>query len=116
MNLLLDHCVPKRFGRELPGHAVKTTFQMGWSNVGNGRLLAQAAREFNAFITVDQNIRFQQNLSTLPLSVLILVAPDNKLETLKPFSPFVLIALLKITVPQLIRIYADGRIEIVESK
>jgi ABC-type sulfate transport system permease subunit len=116
VNLLLDHCVPKRFGRELQGHAVKTTFQMGWADIGNGSLLALAAGHFGAFVTVDQNIRFQHNLSTLPLPVLILIAEDNKLETLKPYAAYVLLALSRITVPELILIYRDGRIEIVARK
>jgi len=35
----------------------------------NGKLLAIAATEFDAFITVDKNLPFQQNLATLPIAI-----------------------------------------------
>jgi hypothetical protein len=94
MKLLLDHCVPRRFRQLLPGHDVKTAFEMGWSSLKNGALLSQAAAGgFDLFITVDQNVQYQQNLGALPLSVLVLVAVDNRLPTLAPFAPAI-IALL----------------------
>jgi hypothetical protein len=113
VKLLFDHCVPRPFRRELVGHEVKTAYQMGWSNLGNGKLLEAAARSFDALITVDQNIPFQQNLQRPPLSVLILVAVDNDPETLKPYAPFVLEVRSRLTAPVLVRIYADGRVEVV---
>jgi len=116
VKLLLDHCVPKRLGRELIGHQFKTAYQMGWANVNNGALLSKASTGFGAFITVDQNIRYQHNLAKLPLSVLILVAPNNKLATLKPLVPFVLNVLPTLTTPTLIRIHQNGQIEIVAPK
>ena len=45
---------------------------MGWSGVKHGRLLALAAQSFDAFITVDKNLPYQQNLSTLPIAVVVL--------------------------------------------
>ena len=59
---------------------------MGWAGLGNGALLAQASQEFGAFLTVDQNVQFQRNLATLPLPVGIIVAPDNRFETLAPYA------------------------------
>jgi hypothetical protein len=116
VKLLFDHCVPRPFRRELPGHEVKTAYQMRWSNLGNGKLLSAAAGTFDALITVDQNIPYQQNLERPPLTVLILVAVDNDPETLKPFGPSVLDTLAQIKEPVLLRIYADGRVETVTSK
>lgn len=60
MRLLLDESVPSRLRRSLPEHAVKTVVEMGWSGVKNGQLLTMAAREFDAFITVDKNLPYQQ--------------------------------------------------------
>lgn len=37
--------------------------QMGWSSIKNGELLKEAESVFELFITSDQNIRYQQNLS-----------------------------------------------------
>jgi len=52
MRLLLDESIPKRLRRSLPEHAVRTVVEMGWSGVKNGKLLALAQADFDAFITV----------------------------------------------------------------
>ncbi|MEO5762448.1 MAG: hypothetical protein ABIR28_09070 [Vicinamibacteria bacterium] len=68
MRLLLDESVPVRLRRSLTAHTVKTAVAMGWSGVKNGALLALAANEFDAFLTVDKNLPHQQNLTTLPIA------------------------------------------------
>ena len=45
---------------------------MGWPGVRNGKLLALAATSFEAFVTVDKNMPFQQNLQTLPIALVAL--------------------------------------------
>lgn len=60
---------------------------MGWSGVSNGKLLALAAVDFDAFITVDKNLPYQQNLSTLPIAVVLLDAYSNELAVLLPLVP-----------------------------
>lgn len=87
MRLLLDECVPARLRKALPTHDVATVVQMGWSGVKNGRLLALAATQFDAFVTVDKNLPYQQNQSTLPISVLVLDAHSNELQQLLPMMP-----------------------------
>jgi hypothetical protein len=57
---------------------------MGWAGSTNGLLLARAARCFDALITADKNIRYQQNLSSLPVSVVILSARSNAMVDLAP--------------------------------
>lgn len=110
MKVLLDHCVPRRFRRLLIGHEVRTAFEMGWAGFSNGALLAQASKEFGAFLTVDQNVQFQRNLATLPLPVGIIVAPDNRFETLAPYAPAVLEWLSGNPARELVRIEASGKI------
>jgi len=51
---------------------------MGWSGVKNGELLAFAATEFDAFVPVDKNLPYQQNLTTLPVAVVVLDAASNE--------------------------------------
>ena len=80
MRVLLDECVPKRLGRLLSGHQVRTAPDMGWAGIRNGRLLALAAADFDVMITVDRNIEHQQNPATLPVAVLVLVAPSNAID------------------------------------
>lgn len=50
----------------------------------NGALLSHAATEFDALITVDKNLPYQQNLKTLPLAVVVLDAHSNALPALLP--------------------------------
>ena len=65
MRLLLDESVPARLRQALPNHEVKTVVEMGWGGIKNGNLLALAAASFDAFITVDKNLPYQQNLFDL---------------------------------------------------
>lgn len=87
MRVLLDESVPAKLRRSLPGHAVRTAVEMGWSGVKNGQLLSLASREFDVFVTVDKNLPFQQNLATLPIAVVVLDARSNELDYLLPLLP-----------------------------
>jgi predicted nuclease of predicted toxin-antitoxin system len=104
MRLLLDESVPRRFRQALPAHAVKTAVEMGWSGRKNGELLALAAAEFEAFITVDQNLPYQQNIVTLPIAVVVLVASSNELQALLPLVPRLEEALATLQPKSLVRI------------
>ena len=87
MRLLLDECVPARLKKGLPRHEVSTVVLQGWSGVKNGKLLALAAESFDAFVTVDKNLPYQQNPSSLPLAVLVLDAASNELPALLELVP-----------------------------
>jgi len=83
MRILLDESLPRRLRRLFTGHEVVTVVEAGWAGAENGELLRLAATRFDIFVTADQNLQFQQNLSALPLTVAVLVAPDNKVESLR---------------------------------
>lgn len=88
MRILLDHCVPKPFKYELPGHDVSTAREMGWEALKNGALLDKAqSGGFEVFITVDQNIRYQQNLKNRGIAVCVLVGGGITIEKLSPLVP-----------------------------
>jgi hypothetical protein len=90
MRILLDECVPRRLRRELPGHDVWTVPEMGWSGKTNGELLRlMAAQGFDVLMTVDQNLRHQQNLQAAGVAVIVLVAASNRLADLVPLMPSV---------------------------
>ena len=84
MRLLLDESVPSRLRRFLPNHDVKSVVEMGWSGIKNGELLTLAAADFDALLTVDKNLPYQQNLAILPLAVVVLDAYSNELSALLP--------------------------------
>ena len=74
----------------------------------NGKLLVEAAKAFDLFLTVDQNIKNEQNLTTLPLPIVVLVAAKNTPDALIPFAPFVERVLPTLRPGQLIEIDAAG--------
>ena len=87
MRLLLDESVSRRLARSLPNHDVRTVAEMGWAGARNGDLLLRASSEFDALITVDKNMAYQQNLSSLPLAVVLLDARSIELGALLPLIP-----------------------------
>jgi hypothetical protein len=72
VRILLDQGTPAPLRRELSGHEVLTAYEMGWAQLKNGELLKVAEAEFEIFITTDQNLRYQQNLSGRQLAILVL--------------------------------------------
>jgi hypothetical protein len=104
MRILLDESLPRRLKNELVGHEVSTVAECGWSGVQNGRLLALAAMNFDAFVTADQNLQYQQNLATLQISVVVLVAQDNRLQTLRALVPDLLAGLVGLKPRSLVRV------------
>jgi predicted nuclease of predicted toxin-antitoxin system len=104
MKVLLDECVPRKLGRELAEHEVLTVTEHGWSGIKNGKLLALAEAEFDVFLTVDQNLKYQQNLKTFDIGIILLVARNNRLKTLLPLMNETREALEKIKAGDFIRI------------
>ncbi len=72
MKILFDQGTPAPLRKSLAPHSVSTAFEMGWADVENGDLLAAAEKVFDAFITTDKNLRYQQNLSGRQLAILAL--------------------------------------------
>src|SRR5882672_9698912 len=104
MRLLLDECVPKRLRRELQGHEARTVQEMGWAGIKNGALLRLADGQFDALLTVDQGIEYQQNLSGLRISVVIMLAPSNDVDDLHPLLPAVEKALTSLRPGEIMRV------------
>jgi len=70
MRILLDECVPWPLHKLLPGHQCVTAQQRGWGGIKNGELLRLATSEFAVFITADQNLKYQQNLTGFSIAIL----------------------------------------------
>ncbi len=116
MNILLDHCVPRPLRRLFAEHWVRTTNDMGWSTLKNGELLRAAASEFDLVLTVDQNLEREHNLFALPITVVVMVAHSNRLESLESIVPTVLRAIGQITGKHLIRVDDQGTIEFITER
>lgn len=93
MKILLDENVDVRLKHGFTGsnHQVFTVRGLGWNGVKNGALLKlMAENAFDVFIAVDKNLPYQQNLTNLPVMVLILDVKRNTLATTRPFVPLIL--------------------------
>ncbi len=73
MRILFDQGVPAPLRHSVSSHEVATCFELGWSALRNGELLEAAeAASFQVFVTTDQNLRYQQNLSARAISIIVL--------------------------------------------
>ena len=106
MRILLDESLPRRLRNSFPGHEVATVAETGWSGLTNGELLQLAASRFDLFVTADQNLQYQQDLSSLPLSVAVLAARNNRLDALLPLVAQLLAGLDNLPACTLVR--CDG--------
>jgi hypothetical protein len=74
--------------RELVGHDVHHVVDMGWSSKRNGELLRlMVSGRFEALLTVDRNLEFQQNLRASGVGVVLVIARTNRLKELRPLVP-----------------------------
>ena len=87
MKVLFDECIPSALRMSCTGMEVKTAQQLGWGRLKNGDLLARAEGTFDAFVTADKNLRYQQNLRHRTLSILVL--PTNHWPTLETHSDWI---------------------------
>src|SRR5229473_5209672 len=99
MRILLDECVPWPMHRLITNHSCTSVQAQGWSGTRNGDLLQRAEAEFDLFITSDQNIRYQQNLTGRRIAILELSTNDlhrfgNMHSDLKETEPSLTVGLL----------------------
>ena len=62
------------------------------------------AAGFDALLTVDQSLEFQQNLGAVGVGVVVVLARSNRVKELRPLVPLMLEALARLTAGALIRI------------
>lgn len=90
MRVLLDENVDRLlkslFASEFE---VLTVSERGWRGKQNGELLRVAEQEFDAFVTMDANLEYQQNLLVLKLGVVVLRAKNNGYAVVAPLMPMV---------------------------
>ncbi len=73
MRVLFDQGAPVPLFQFLPTHQVSTAYELGWSHLNNGELLQQAeANNFEVLVTTDQNLRYQQDLASRKIAIVVL--------------------------------------------
>ena len=68
------------------------------------RVTDLAATRFDIFLTVDQNLSFQQNIKNFNIAIILMVARNNRLKTLLPLMPAVRAAIDDVTAGEIVRI------------
>jgi hypothetical protein len=91
MKILLDENLPSKLKMDFgPGFDVRTVRDMNWLGKKNGELLGLIAfNGFDFFITIDKNLRYQQNLDKFDITIFLLIVYDNRLQTLQKLVPLV---------------------------
>ena len=80
---------------------------MGWSGVENGELLRRATDAgFDALVTNDRGLEYQQNLTALPVAVVVVLAPANTIEAIRLAFPALLAALAVLRPREFVKVSA----------
>lgn len=89
MKILIDECAPRALKPALAahGHECLTVQEAGWAGKSNGELLGLAETAFEVFVTLDTNLRYQQNLAGRRIAVIVMVAASNRLDQLRCLFP-----------------------------
>ena len=107
MRVLLDENVDRRLGELFDNEfEVVTVTERGWSGKKNGELLRAAQREFDALVTMDRNMEHQQNLGSVDLGVVLILAKSNRRRDVEPAMPEVNRALHRVRAGELTRVTA----------
>lgn len=104
MRILLDESLPRPLVQALTGHTVETVQRRGWAGLKNGVLLREAAEHFDVLVTGDRNMQYQQNRAALAIPVIVLVAANNRIESLLPLVPRLLQTLETIQPGQVVEV------------
>src|SRR2546426_12555085 len=88
MRILIDECIDERFRNSLPGHDCQTARYAGLAGLTNGELLTAAeTAKFDVFLTVDQGIEYQQNLTGRSIAIIVFRTKSNRLHNLLQLVP-----------------------------
>ena len=73
MRVLFDQGTPVPLRDFLSSHTITTVYEKGWSSIPNGDLLRVADQQmFEVFLTTDQNLKYQQNLTDRQIAIVVL--------------------------------------------
>jgi predicted nuclease of predicted toxin-antitoxin system len=106
MRLLIDECIPRKvkFLFADGAHECETVRDAGFSGKENGELLALAEQHFDVLVTIDKNIRYQQNMTGRNLAILVIRAASNDLDDILPHIPHALAALQSLKPGQVVEV------------
>jgi hypothetical protein len=71
---------------------------------GNGELLSLAEGKFDVLITVDKNLRYQQNITNRRIVILVVRSASNDIDDIRPHLPEMLTRLQSLRPGQIVEI------------
>jgi len=86
------------------GHESRTVQEAGWAGKQNGELLKLAEAQFDVLVTVDTNLRYQQNLKSRRIAIVILDYSSNRLEHLRKYFAACALAVDKIKPGEIVQL------------
>ena len=105
MRILIDECIDERLRNSFPGHDCQTARYAGLAGLQNGQLLEAAERaKFDVFLSVDQGIEYQQNLTGRKIAIIIFSTKSNRLKDLLPHVPVCIAHIGSIRPGQIVKI------------
>jgi len=73
LKVLFDQGTPAPLKNYITSHQVSTAYDIGWSTLKNGELLAEAENNgFQVLVTTDMNLQYQQNLKDRRIAIVVL--------------------------------------------
>jgi len=92
VKILFDHNVPYGLRSQLVSHQVSLADELGWARIANGELLRVAEETgFEVMVTCDQNLSYQQNLTSRKIAFVVL--NTNNWKMLKADAPTIVEAI-----------------------
>ena len=88
--------MPRKLRRDLPSFAIRTAQEEGWSAFKNGELLTRAAMTFDVLVTIDQRMRYQQNMTRFDIGVVVIEIPDTRFVHLRALVSEINDAIVKV--------------------
>jgi len=108
VRVLLDECLPARLKRELPGHAVSTVPEVGWRSSKDSQLLRFADKNFDVFVTIDQGMERENDLSAFRLGFVVASVRSNRLIDFQPILADLAAAIARVKPGEVVHIDAPG--------
>lgn len=81
--VLFDENLPRLLRRKLPEFEIRTVQEEGWGSFKNGELLRRAEGRFDVLLTADRRMRYQQNLTSFVIGVVVIVTPRLQLQLME---------------------------------
>lgn len=107
--VLLDENLPRKLRRSLPGFAVRTVQDEGWTSYRNGQLLRRAEGRFDVLLTADRGIQYQQNVAKHEVGVVAIVTVSLRLKDILPAIDAIRDALSRVGFGEVIQVHVAGR-------